>query len=103
MHEFGADRIPGEFVFVPAGPKAEEDEGWLVGLVINTANDTMARVELLRRIKVTDLQVDMSDASALWHTRPGSRARPYQPCAVDAFVAHHDCTACRHSASGRST
>nr|USU31332.1 carotenoid oxygenase family protein [Methylobacterium sp. OTU13CASTA1] len=40
VHEFGADRVPGEFVFVPARPEAGEDEGWLVGLVIDTARDT---------------------------------------------------------------
>lgn len=40
VHEFGADRVPGEFVFVPARPEAAEDEGWLVGLVIDTARDT---------------------------------------------------------------
>ncbi|AWN51388.1 carotenoid oxygenase family protein [Methylobacterium sp. 17Sr1-1] len=40
VHDFGADRIPGEFVFVPANPEAGEDEGWLVGLVIDTARDT---------------------------------------------------------------
>jgi carotenoid cleavage dioxygenase len=40
VHEFGPDRIPGEFVFVPARAGAGEDEGWLVGLVIDTAADT---------------------------------------------------------------
>ncbi|WP_267424445.1 carotenoid oxygenase family protein [Methylobacterium sp. GC_Met_2] len=40
VHEFGPDRIPGEFVFVPACLGAGEDEGWLVGLVIDTARDT---------------------------------------------------------------
>lgn len=40
VHEFGADRVPGEFVFVPKGPEAGEDEGWLVGLVVDTAGDT---------------------------------------------------------------
>ncbi|MGU3538026.1 8'-apo-carotenoid 13,14-cleaving dioxygenase [Methylobacterium sp. A54F] len=40
VHEFGADRVPGEFVFVPAHAGAGEDEGWLVGLVIDTARDT---------------------------------------------------------------
>jgi 8'-apo-carotenoid 13,14-cleaving dioxygenase len=40
VHDFGADRVPGEFVLVPAGPEAGEDEGWLVGLVIDTARDT---------------------------------------------------------------
>jgi carotenoid cleavage dioxygenase len=27
------DRLPGEFVFVPGGPKTAEDEGWLLGFV----------------------------------------------------------------------
>ncbi|MGX7708727.1 8'-apo-carotenoid 13,14-cleaving dioxygenase [Methylobacterium sp. Gmos1] len=40
VHEFGPGRIPGEFVFVPAHPGAGEDEGWLVGFVIDAARDT---------------------------------------------------------------
>ena len=32
-HDFGAGRHPGEFVFVPRGPG--EDEGWLVGYVLD--------------------------------------------------------------------
>ena len=40
VHEFGDERVPGEFVFVPAAVDAEEDEGWLLGLVINTADET---------------------------------------------------------------
>ncbi|MGC5778683.1 carotenoid oxygenase family protein [Methylobacterium sp. NFXW15] len=40
VQEFGPDRIPGEFVFVPAHAGAEEDAGWLIGLVIDTANET---------------------------------------------------------------
>ncbi len=40
VHEFGDGRIPGEFVFVPASAEAEEDEGWLVGFVIDTADQT---------------------------------------------------------------
>ena len=40
VHEFGDDHVPGEFIFVPATAEAEEDEGWLIGLVINTANET---------------------------------------------------------------
>ncbi|MDP4027265.1 carotenoid oxygenase family protein [Methylobacterium sp. NEAU 140] len=40
VHAFGSDRVPGEFVFVPATPEAGEDEGWLVGLVIDTSNET---------------------------------------------------------------
>jgi carotenoid cleavage dioxygenase len=33
-HHFGSGRVPGEFVFVPRGPHAEEGDGWLLGLVI---------------------------------------------------------------------
>ena len=40
VHDFGDDRVPGEFVFVPAAADAGEDEGWLVGFVINTPDDT---------------------------------------------------------------
>ncbi|WP_457107548.1 8'-apo-carotenoid 13,14-cleaving dioxygenase [Methylobacterium sp. P5_C11] len=39
-HDFGPGHIPGEFVFVPARFGAGEDEGWLVGLVIDTVSDT---------------------------------------------------------------
>lgn len=35
VHHFGPGRVPGEFVFVPAAPDAAEDEGWLMGLVID--------------------------------------------------------------------
>jgi carotenoid cleavage dioxygenase len=37
VHEFGAGRCAGEFVFVPAHADAAEDEGWLMGYVIDTA------------------------------------------------------------------
>ncbi len=40
VHGFGPDRHPGEFVFVPAHAEAQEDEGWLIGLVIDTRTDT---------------------------------------------------------------
>ena len=40
VHDFGDGHLPGEFVFVPATADTQEDEGWLVGLVINTAEDT---------------------------------------------------------------
>ena len=40
MHDFGGDRVPGEFVFVPASADADEDEGWLVGFVINVGEET---------------------------------------------------------------
>ncbi|MBA3068585.1 MAG: carotenoid oxygenase [Hyphomonas sp.] len=37
---FGEGKMTGEFVFVPAHAGAEEDEGWLIGFVIDTAADT---------------------------------------------------------------
>lgn len=37
--ELGTNRHPGEFVFVPRSPDAGEDEGWLIGLVIDSANE----------------------------------------------------------------
>ncbi len=40
VHDFGADHLPGEFIFVPARADAGEDEGWLMGLVIDTAGET---------------------------------------------------------------
>ena len=39
-HEFGDGHVPGEFVFVPAHADAAEDEGWLMGLVVNVADET---------------------------------------------------------------
>ncbi|MFC4311736.1 carotenoid oxygenase family protein [Steroidobacter flavus] len=41
VHDFGPQRHPCEFMFVPAHAKAGEDEGWLVGFVIDAmANAT---------------------------------------------------------------
>ncbi|MCJ2121478.1 carotenoid oxygenase family protein [Methylobacterium sp. J-077] len=40
VHEFGDYHVPGEFVFVRADGGTHEDEGWLMGLVIDTANET---------------------------------------------------------------
>ncbi len=40
VHEFGDDHLPGEFVFVPSNADAGEDEGWLVGFVIDTLDQT---------------------------------------------------------------
>jgi carotenoid cleavage dioxygenase len=34
-HDFGEGKVPGEFVFVPASATSAEDEGWLVGFVID--------------------------------------------------------------------
>jgi carotenoid cleavage dioxygenase len=39
-HDFGDGRYPGEFVFVPAAPDSAEDEGWLMGLVIDLPAET---------------------------------------------------------------
>ena len=38
--DFGAGRHPGEFVFVPRAAQGGEDDGWLIGLVINAADET---------------------------------------------------------------
>lgn len=40
FHDFGPGRHPCEFVFLPAHAKAEEDEGWLMGFVIDAQAKT---------------------------------------------------------------
>jgi carotenoid cleavage dioxygenase len=45
-HDFGPNRHPGEFVFVPARADAAEDEGWLIGLVIDLNDETSELVIL---------------------------------------------------------
>jgi carotenoid cleavage dioxygenase-like enzyme len=40
VHDFGPDRYPGEFVFIPRAADAAEDEGWVMGLVVNMADET---------------------------------------------------------------
>ncbi|MFN3913203.1 carotenoid oxygenase family protein [Hyphomonas sp.] len=40
VRDFGAGKLPGEFVFVPAHAGAAEDEGWLIGYVIDTGAGT---------------------------------------------------------------
>lgn len=40
VHDFGPARHPGEFVFVPAHTGAGEDEGWLIGLVVDAEAET---------------------------------------------------------------
>ncbi len=40
VHDFGPGRAPGEFVFVPAHATSAEDEGWLIGYVIDTGTNT---------------------------------------------------------------
>ncbi len=39
-HDFGTDHHVGEFVFEPKHPGAAEDQGWLIGLVVNSATQT---------------------------------------------------------------
>lgn len=40
VHDFGEGRYPGEFVFVPASADSAEDEGWLIGLVVDLPRET---------------------------------------------------------------
>lgn len=40
VHDFGAGRIPGEFVFVAKAEAKAEDDGWLMGYVVDTDSDT---------------------------------------------------------------
>jgi carotenoid cleavage dioxygenase len=40
VHDFGPDRYPGEFVFVPESAGADEGHGWLIGLVVDMAQGT---------------------------------------------------------------
>lgn len=39
-HDFGPGRHPGEFVFVPRGDTGAEDDGWLIGLVVDMNDET---------------------------------------------------------------
>ena len=38
--DFGPNRVPGEFVFVPRSADADEGDGWLMGYVIDAAHET---------------------------------------------------------------
>ena len=40
VHDFGEGRHPGEFVFVPRGGGAGEEDDWLMGLVVDLAAGT---------------------------------------------------------------
>lgn len=40
VHDFGQGRVPGEFIFVPRKKAQAEDDGWLMGYVIDSASDT---------------------------------------------------------------
>lgn len=45
-HDFGPGRVPGEFVFVPRRADAPEGDGWMMGYVVDTANETTELVIL---------------------------------------------------------
>jgi carotenoid cleavage dioxygenase-like enzyme len=40
VHDFGAGRHPGEFVFVPEASDSAEGDGWLIGLVVDMNDET---------------------------------------------------------------
>ena len=40
VHDFGANHIPGEFAFVAKAGAVAEDDGWLMGYVINVETET---------------------------------------------------------------
>jgi len=46
VHDFGPDRYPGEFVFVPESDAAPEGHGWLIGLVVDMGKATTDLVML---------------------------------------------------------
>ena len=39
-HDFGPDKVPGEFVFVPRSADAPEGDGWVLGYVIDAVQET---------------------------------------------------------------
>jgi len=46
VHDFGPGRFPGEFVFIPRAADAAEDDGWLMGLVVDMNTETTELVIL---------------------------------------------------------
>jgi 8'-apo-carotenoid 13,14-cleaving dioxygenase len=46
VHDFGAGRHPGEFVLVPESADSAEDEGCLMGFVVDSERDTTELVSL---------------------------------------------------------
>ncbi len=53
VHDFGADQITGEAVFIPADAATSEDEGWLMSLVYDKPSDTSSLV-VLDATQITD-------------------------------------------------
>ncbi len=60
VHDFGPGRYPGEFVFVPAHAQSAEDEGWMIGLVVDLPGETSALV-------ILDAQNFAGEAVAMIH------------------------------------
>jgi carotenoid cleavage dioxygenase len=46
VHDFGPGHLPGEFLFVPRAADADEDDGCLMGLVVDVPSDTTRLVIL---------------------------------------------------------
>jgi carotenoid cleavage dioxygenase len=46
LHDFGTGRFPGEFVFIPESENSDEDEGSLMGLVVDMNTETTELVIL---------------------------------------------------------
>jgi 8'-apo-carotenoid 13,14-cleaving dioxygenase len=60
VHDFGPDSVPGEFVFVPKASARAEDDGWLMGYVLDATKQTTdlvildaARFEAEARARIT--------------------------------------------------
>lgn len=70
VRELGEYRHPGEFVFVPRSPDAaedaKEDDGWLIGLVIDAANETTE----LQILKADDFTCDPQAVIHIPHRIP---------------------------------
>ncbi|TXC72793.1 carotenoid oxygenase [Sphingomonas ginsenosidivorax] len=66
LHAFGPGRIAGEFVFVPRAPDADEDDGWLLGFVID-ADGTSSALEIL---DARDLQASPVASITIPHRIP---------------------------------
>lgn len=56
VHDFGAGRVPGEFVFVPESASEEEDGGWMMGYVIDT-NTNQSELVILNAQKFEEAPV----------------------------------------------
>jgi carotenoid cleavage dioxygenase len=52
-HAFGPGRVAGEFMFVPRGPDTAEDDGWLIGLVID-AGKTSTALKILDALAIEE-------------------------------------------------